>query len=312
MSQPHPRPQPTGRAPIRAGLVAALMVLLLVVIAGVAVPGLAGTLSAVTLPWLWLPAALVVVGGFCWWRRRWIALIPAVVWTIATASSLTWFPVGAAEGDGVIVAASQNVEAGSGTAAQSAAALVDRSADVIALTELDAQSRDDAIEALAQSHPYRYVVGTVGLWSTSPIIDAEALDLGLGWHRALRAEIESPAGPISVYVVHAASFRPGAQGERDAMLSALGDLIAQDDHDRILALGDFNAAGADPVLASIRSRLTEPRQASFGFGFTWPANLPSTRIDHIFQRGFDAGGAETLRAGASDHLAILVGLRPRS
>lgn len=312
MSHPHPHPRSVGRARVRAAAVAALMVLLLVMMAGIAVPGLIGTLAAVALPWLWLPAALVIVGGFCWWRQRWIALVPALVWIVATASSLTWFPPAVLEGDGIVVAASQNVEAGSGTAAESAAALVDRGADVIALTELDAQSRDDAIGALEDSHPYRYVVGTVGLWSTSPISEAEALDLGLGWQRALRAQIESPAGPISIYVVHAASFRPGAQDERDAMLTALGELIASDDHDRILALGDFNAAGADPVLAGIRSRLSEPRQSSFGFGFTWPANLQSARIDHIFQRGFDAGGAETLRGGASDHLAVLVGLRPRS
>jgi len=273
-------------------------------------PGEIGTAVSVTLPWLIVPAAALAVPFLVRRRRRWLPIALVAGWLLCVAPAFTVLPPSSAPEADSIVFAAQNVEARSGSAAESADELVRRGADVIALTELDADSRAEAEERLGPTHPYSYGVGTVGLWSTMPIDDAQPLDLGLGWYRALAADVETPAGPVSVYVVHAASVRPGAQSERDVMLSELAELISGDDSDRIVALGDFNASSTDPALAGIRSRLVEPAGSSPGFGFTWPAAFPLVRIDHVYERGFADRGAETLRAGASDHLAVLARLAP--
>lgn len=276
------------------------------------VPGIVGTAVAVLLPWLWIPALLLALAALRVRGRRWIAVVPVLVWALAVSTSITWLPsaiTGSAwETDGNLVVASQNVQAGSATADASARALQQRGADLIALTELDAESREQAIAELADSHPYSYLVGTVGLWSTLPIVEAHPLDLGLGWRRALAAQVAAPDGPIEVYVIHAASLRPGSQSARDTMLRTLGDTIAKDGAERVVAIGDFNAAATDPALAAIRAQLDEPRQEAGGFGFTWPAAFPLARIDHVYQRGFEVSGAQTLRTGDSDHLAILAAL----
>lgn len=276
------------------------------------VPGIVGTAVAVMLPWLWIPALVLCVAALRVRGRRWIAAVPALTWVLAVSTSITWLPAAITgspwQTDGNLVVASQNVQASSGTADASARALQQQGADLVALTELDAESREQAIAELAGSHPYSYLVGTVGLWSTLPIAEAHPLDLGLGWRRALAAQVEAPGGPIEVYVIHAASLRPGSQSARDTMLRALGDTIAADAADRVIAIGDFNAAATDPALAAIRAQLDEPRQEAGGFGFTWPAGVPLARIDHVYQRGFVDSSAKTLRAGESDHLAILAAL----
>jgi vancomycin resistance protein VanJ len=206
---------------------------------------------------------------------------------------------------GSITVASQNVEAASGTAAASGLALADRGADIIALEELTASSRTEASAALAASHPYSYTVGTVGLWSIYPLDDVRALSLGLSWQRALTASVRTPAGPVSVYVVHAASIRPGKQVDRDVMIAQLARTIAADTSERVLAVGDFNAASTDPALQPVTADLDEPNQSASSLGFTWPAAMPAARIDHIFERGLAATSNIVAAAGDSDHLAVI-------
>lgn len=287
------------------------------------VPGFVGAAVSTALPWLGWAVAALFVAALVVRRRVWlVALVPLVAWAVAVApslmgvsvgslASLTSSGVGAEGGAGTVpdasrlVFASQNVEAGSGTAGASAAALVERGAQVIALTELDADARGEAAEALVASHPYSYAVGTVGIWSSLPISNEQPLELGLGWNRALTVDVETPEGPVSVYVVHAASLRPGLQSDRDTMLAELGRAIAGDDTARVVALGDFNAASTDPALAGIRAELAEPAQSSPSFGFTWPTAFPVARIDHVFQRGLAPLENTTAPAGASDHLAVI-------
>src|SRR5699024_2261756 len=48
-------------------------------------------------------------------------------------------------------------------------------------------------------------------------------------------------------------------------------------------------------------------QARGGFGFTWPARFPVTRLDHVLYRGFGASFDEVLERGSSDHRAVLAG-----
>ena len=204
-----------------------------------------------------------------------------------------------------VTIASQNVEAGSATAGGSGLELADAGADVIALEELTASARTEASTALGATHPYSYTVGTVGVWSVYPLGNVRALSLGLGWNRALAAEVQTPAGTVSLYVVHAASIRPGKQDDRDTMISRLAEIVRSDPAERVVAVGDFNAATSDPALRPLTGLLTEANQSAGGLGFTWPAALPLTRIDHIFQRGMPAVEQTVRRAGDSDHLAVV-------
>ncbi|GAA2451676.1 endonuclease/exonuclease/phosphatase family protein [Agromyces soli] len=328
MTRTLPPPSATSAAPARGArrgvgrrrAVAVLALAFTVVVLLGLVPGFVGSAVSTALPWLGLLLVPLLVAALAVRGRTWlVALVPAIAWAFAVGPSFAWLP--APDGDGAAVAAdaadapaelvfaSQNVEALSGTAADSATTLVAAGADVIALTELEGDAREQADAALEASHPYTYAVGTVGIWSTSPISNARPLELGLGWNRALTVDISAPAGLVSVYVVHAASLRPGAQSDRDTMLDELAAVIDRDENERVVALGDFNAASTDPALTGIRRTLSEPGQSEPSFGFTWPAAFPVARIDHLFQRGLTPVENTVLPAGASDHLAVLTTLR---
>ena len=223
-------------------------------------------------------------------------------------SSTPGFASGAPDGTSTVEIVSQNVRAHSGGAAESAADLAASGADVIALTELDADSLAAARDTLAADYPHSYAIGTVAVWSRLPIADAQALSLGLDWKRALRVVVSAPGADVAVYVMHAASVRPGVQDDRDAMLSGIADAVAADSAESIVVVGDFNAASADPALAAARSQLDWVRPTDGTLGFTWPATLPLARIDHVFVRGLAVLGSTTMRAGSSDHLATVTTL----
>lgn len=201
--------------------------------------------------------------------------------------------------------ASQNLQAQSGTAAESADVLAATGAQVVALQEIDATASDAVGAVLDSRYKYSYRIGTVGLWSSYPIKNAEPQELGLGWNRALSADLETPAGMVRIYVVHAASARPAEHKERDTMLANLATAVADDTSERIIAVGDFNAASTDRNLAPLKRLLGEPTIDGGLAGLTWPVSpFPVARLDHILQRGMTATSNAVFPAGASDHLAI--------
>ena len=270
-----------------------------------------GLIVDTALPWLGLAVPLFLVGALVARSLGALAsaLLATIVWCVAFVPSivpLSWTAASAA--DTRVTVASQNVEAGSGTAAESAAALAATEAEVVALQEMDAESRESAGSVLDEVYPHRYGVGTVGVWSVFPIENAQMLDLGLGWKRGLAADLETPSGPVSIYVVHAASARPAASDERDVMLASLADHLARDENARVIAIGDFNAGSSDRALGDITAQLSEANQDSGGFGFTWPAGAPIVRLDHVFQRGMEVVSNTTLRVGGGDHLAVVATL----
>lgn len=272
-------------------------------------PGSLGTLTATVLPWLgWLLPALTIGALATRRRRAWIiTLVPALTWSLLVAPAA--LPLGEAGGSvsesSPLTVATHNVRGGEGTAIESARTLASEGADLISLVELTSEEREGAAAELAASHPYSYQVGTVGFWSKYPIEQEKPLDLGLGWKRALSADVLAPGGTVSVYVVHAASFRPGFQTERDTMLRNLGELVPQDLSERLIVMGDFNATTFDPALGPLLETVSEPRTSGLSWGFTWPAAAPIARIDHIFERGLTATDSRVLPAGASDHKAIV-------
>lgn len=293
-----------------ARLIAAVAVLLAVAfLAHPLIPGAVGTATATALPWLVLLVPVLVIAAVLTRRRRaWlVAGLPLLAWLVVIGPLLLPLaaPASADTAPDTLTVASQNVQAGSGTAAESALALSAEGADVIALEELDGAAREAASEALDESHPYSYAVGTVGLWSRYPIVNEQPLDLDLGWNRALAADLETPSGLVSVYVVHAASLRPGAQSDRDGMLTELAAIVERDENERVLVMGDFNATSTDPALRALQRSVSEPNRTAASLGFTWPSGMPIARIDHIFQHGLEATESSVMEAGESDHLAVL-------
>lgn len=310
MSRPRTAAAERRRARSSAQAIAVLAVLAaLAFVVHPWIPGIVGTSIATALPWLGLVVPALAIAAIATRRRRaWlIAGLPLLAWLMVMGPLLLPLAGDSAAhaGEGELTVASQNVQARSGTAAASALALADRGADVIALEELDGEAREGAAEALAESHPFSYAVGTVGVWSKYPIVNEQPLELGLGWNRALAADLETPAGLVSVYVVHAASLRPGEQSDRDEMLTELAEVVARDENERVVVAGDFNATVTDPALRALQRTVSEPNQSGLSLGFTWPNDMPVARIDHIFQRGLGASESVVLPAGASDHLAVL-------
>ncbi|MBM7832173.1 vancomycin resistance protein VanJ [Agromyces cerinus] len=299
-----------GLARFTAVLGAALA---LVLVFHALVPDVAGLglIVDTALPWFGLAVPLLLVGAIAARSRGALAsaLLATIVWCVAFVPSivpLSW--TAAQASDSQITVASQNVEAGSGTAAESAAALAATGAEVVALQEMDAESREAAGAVLDDVYPHRYGAGTVGVWSVFPIENAQMLDLGLGWNRGLAADLETPTGPVSVYVVHAASARPAASSERDVMLANLADHLARDENARVIAIGDFNAGSSDRALGGVTAQVSEANQDDGGFGFTWPAAAPVVRLDHVFQRGMAVVSNTTVPMGGSDHLAVVATL----
>lgn len=305
--QRSPRRLKTRRA--RQVAVAAMILLLAVLCSWI--PGVIGTAGAAILPWLGLGLlAVLIVAAFLARRVIVLTLVPVLVWILAMAPSLPGLPAGGADGVTPITLASQNVRAQSGGSAASAGELAGQGADVVALTELDGESLSAAREALAADYPHSAAVGTVAIWSKYPITDTEPLFLGLGWKRALRVEVQTPATPLAVYVLHAASVRPGHQQDRDTMLAGLAEAVAADPATALITVGDFNATSADPALSAIRAQADWVRPTDGTLGFTWPAALPLARIDQVFVRGLSVLSSTTIRAGNSDHLATLTTITP--
>lgn len=286
------------------------MILLLAVVCSW-IPGVIGTAGAAVLPWLGLGLLAVLITAVLVARRLIVlTLVPVLVWILAMAPSFPGLPVAGADGTTPITVSSQNVRAQSGGAAASAAELADNGADVVALTELDGESLSAAREALSDDYPHSSAVGTVGIWSKYPITDAEPLSLGLGWKRALRVEVQTPTTPLAVYVLHAASVRPGHQQDRDTMLAGLAEAVAADPATALITVGDFNATSADPALSAIRAQADWVRPTDGSLGFTWPAAFPLARIDQVFVRGLSVLSSTTIRAGNSDHLATVTSITP--
>jgi vancomycin resistance protein VanJ len=305
------RRPPAGRRALNAVVVASSLLLAALIVLHNWVPdvGGLGLLVDSAAPWLgvFIPL-LIVLAVFARRGRPWVAvLVPIAAWGLVFGAAivpLKWTAPAASAN--TLTVASQNIEASSGTGAASAADLVATGAQVVAIQEMDASSSAEVSSVLDASYEYSYQVGTVGLWSSYPILNAQPWDLGLGWQRALAADLETPEGLVSIYVIHAASARIGDHADRDEMLKNLADVLPNDENDRVIAVGDFNAASTDRAFKPILSQLDEPNQSDGLFGFTWPATpFPLARLDHFLQRGLDVTSNTVVPAGGSDHLAIV-------
>jgi vancomycin resistance protein VanJ len=302
----------TGRRTNRAGrVIAVVAVVTAAAIAGHRlVPDIRGlgSLADTAAPWLGLAIPLLAVGALVT-RSKLAALavvVPLVVWLVALGAA--WLPSGGGTPD--LRVANQNVDADNTNPAATIRNVAATHADVIGLEEVTASSAPVIAMALTDTYPYHEQESTVQLWSRYPISDFSGVDLGLSWTRALRAEVATPKGAVTVYVVHLASARAGQTATRDSTMDALVDRLRTDTSARIVMLGDLNTASTDRVLAPLAHLLRDTQAAAGrGLGFTWPSSFPLTRPDHIMTRGLTATQSNVVDTSGSDHRAITAGLR---
>ncbi|MGR6319199.1 endonuclease/exonuclease/phosphatase family protein [Micromonospora soli] len=302
---------PAGRRGRRGSVVIVLAVLLAALLAGHrAVPNVHGLGSLVdsATPLLGLGVPLLALAAALR-RSRWALVavaLPALLWLALYGG--VWLPPAAGAGPASVRVASQNLRSGNPDPAATLDALVGAAPDLIGLQEVDDGDRVEA--ALGHRYPHRAAVSTVALWSRWPIRASHGVDTGLGWDRALRAVVAAPQGDLVVYVVHLGSARAGHTATRDETLAALAATVRADDAPRLVVLGDLNTATTDRVFVPLTRLLRDAQaDAGQGFGFTWPADLPVTRPDHVLYRGLTPTAAGVLHTPDSDHRAVTAGFR---
>ncbi|MFI6497516.1 endonuclease/exonuclease/phosphatase family protein [Nonomuraea typhae] len=258
------------------------------------------------LPWAGLAVPVLLL--FALFARSLVAagaaLVPGLVWALMFGSTFFQTPPGGASD---LKVATVNVGVRNNASGE-AMRKIASGLDLVAAQELTPGG--PAARQLDRMFPYKYPVGTVGLWSRFPLSGQEKLDVGMGWPRALRAVADTPKGKVTVYVMHLASARPGHTAFRDKSLAHARELVDKDDSKRILLMGDLNTATTDRGMSGLTPPLRDAqREAGDGFGFTWPSSFPVTRPDHILYKGMTATRAGVAPAVGSDHRAALASLK---
>lgn len=303
-----PTPPRWRRAPV---VLAAAVVLTLVLVGYRFVPDVRGLGSLIDsgAPWLGLGVPVLFVAALV--RRSpaalAAALVPALVWMLQFG--VDWLPNGRA-GPAQLTVASQNLYANNPDPLASVRELTANGADLVGVQEAADGVIDRIGVALSDRYPHVAAASTIALYSRFPIEDRQTVDTGLGWARALRAQVATPQGPVTVYVVHLASARIGKMGMRDRSLAQLADRLRVDKAPRLIVMGDFNTATTDRAFRSLDGLVQDSqRVAGTGPGFTWPAEFPLTRPDHVLFRGVRAVDSTSVRTPGTDHRGITAGFR---
>jgi vancomycin resistance protein VanJ len=272
-----------------------------------------GSLVETFLPWAGLAVPVLLV---CALVRRSATALVALVLPVAVWLNLFGGLVMPGKGGGPhdLRVLTHNVDASNTDPTGTARDVLAAHADVVALEELTQEAKPVYLKALAARYPYHVDRGTVGLWSRYPLSHEHSVDVGIGWTRALRAQVATPEGPVAFYVAHLASVRVDSSGftsdQRNTTIRLLGRQIAGDPLKRVVLMGDLNGTANDRSLSPVTSGLRSAQGAAGdGFGFTWPSGFPMARIDHILVRGVTPTDSWVLPATGSDHRPTAADLR---
>ncbi|MCT4352986.1 endonuclease/exonuclease/phosphatase family protein [Streptomyces sp. Je 1-79] len=267
-----------------------------------------GSLNETFLPWLGVFVPVLLALALL--RRSATALIalllPAVVWANLFGGLIT----DKSEPGGDLTVATHNVNADNADPEGTARQIAESGADVVALEELKGEMVPVYEKALAGTYRHHSVQGTVGLWSKYPLHGTAAVDIGMGWTRAMRSTVSTPDAEVAVYVAHLPSVRVKMNAgftanQRDNSANLLGEAIAAESHERVVLLGDLNGTMNDRSLNAVTAQMRSTQGASGdGFGFSWPASFPMARIDQILVKGVEPMSSWTLPRTESDHLPI--------
>ncbi|MFJ2899418.1 endonuclease/exonuclease/phosphatase family protein [Streptomyces sp. NPDC087218] len=278
-------------------------------------PGNLGSLLETVLPWTGLAVPVLLLAALV--RRSVPAVVAALllgaVWSALFASLFLGGSGGNGGGGPELTVVTHNVNADNPDPAATARTLLAADPDLVALEEVTDEALPAYRESLDRRLPHSVHIGTVALWSRYPIAESRRVTIDPGWSRSLRALVQGPKGPLAVYVVHLPSVRVGAAGfttgRRDETLGALVRALDEERQQKVLLLGDLNGATTDRRLEPLTSRLASVEgSGGTGFGFSWPAAFPVTRIDHILTRGLTPTDAWTLPSTGSDHRPVAAGI----
>ncbi|QNP73056.1 endonuclease/exonuclease/phosphatase family protein [Streptomyces roseirectus] len=267
-----------------------------------------GSLTETFLPWLGVFVPVLLVLALV--RRSATALIAAVLPVAVWLNLFGGLVLDRGSAGGDLTVATHNVNADNADPAGTARDVAAAGADVLALEELKASAVSTYTKALAPTYRYHAVQGTVGLWSKYPISQVSAVDIKLGWTRAMRATVATPEGEVAFFVAHLPSVRVKLEAgftarQRDKSADALGEAISDERLPRKILLGDLNGTMNDRSLNAVTSQMRSTQGASGnGFGFSWPASFPMARIDQIMVQGVEPVSSWTLPKTPSDHLPV--------
>lgn len=192
--------------------------------------------------------------------------------------------------------------------------------DIVALQEVDSR------RALADAaNPFEYLTGAVGLYgigaksltgadgdygqmliSRFPLRSHEIRDISFGEReprRAIRAEVETPLGPLTVVATHLGlSINERRRQARMLIELAAGEAAA-------VVLGDFNDWFWPNSVRGVLSRILAGRTRFR----TFPSVCPLLRLDRIYCRPRAAlvrSFVDRSARALSDHLPVIADLRP--
>ncbi len=297
----------------RRGIVTAAVavVIALVMIFHAELPNDVGNLGSLTetfLPWLGLAVPLLAAAGV--WRKSATALLAVILTAVVWVNLFGGLATDKSGGGGNLAVATHNVDADNPDPRGTAASVAASGADLLALTELKPSVAPVYAKALAGTYKYHAVEGTVGVWSKYPLTSSAAVDIKIGWDRAMRTTADTPWGPVAVYVAHLPSVRVKLDAgftanQRDNSAEALGQALAGESLRKVILLGDLNGTMNDRALSPVTSQMRSTQGAAgHGFGFSWPAQFPMARIDQIMVRGMKPEASWTLPRTGSDHLPV--------
>ncbi|MFF2651918.1 endonuclease/exonuclease/phosphatase family protein [Streptomyces sp. NPDC058045] len=272
-----------------------------------------GSLIETFLPWCGLLVPLLLIGAVV--RRSASAVVALVLPTVVWFNLFGGLLLDRTGPGGDLTVATHNVNAENPDPTGTARDVAASGADVVALQELAPAAVPVYKKVLAATYPYHSVQGTVGLWSKYPMRGTKSVDIKLGWVRALRTEISTPAGVVAVYEAHLPSVRVKLNAgftasERDHSADALGQAIRREPQRRVVLLGDLNGTMNDRALKGVTAQMRSTQGAAgSGFGFSWPAAFPMARIDQIMVRDVEPVTSWTLPRTGSDHLPVAAKIR---
>lgn len=227
---------------------------------------------------------------------------------------------------GLLSVANFNIKAGKayagGLLPDIAAAIADWDADVVILQEVDrdrpGSGSVDQAAWLAETLGYDYAYGPnvlgpgTAAYGTAILSRFEILEsfnsalpnLPGGEPRGLlRAVIDAPGKPISIYSTHL-QHKSEFADLRLLQAQAVLEQIDRDPHPALLG-GDFNSGPTTEVAQLLFSELTDAwTAAGEGNGATWPSGIPKARIDFLLDRGLDVLDAVVAPEQLSDHRAL--------
>ncbi|MET8980441.1 endonuclease/exonuclease/phosphatase family protein [Streptomyces sp. NPDC004539] len=267
-----------------------------------------GSLIETFLPWIAVFVPVLLVLALV--RRSATALIATLLPVAVWLNLFGGLVLDRSGTGGDLTVATHNVNADNADPAGTARDVAASGADVLALEELKSSAVSTYEKALSPTYRYHAVEGTVGLWSKYPISAVSAVDIKLGWTRAMRATVKTPEGEIAVFVAHLPSVRVKLEAgftarQRDKSADALGEAIADERLPRKILLGDLNGTMNDRSLNAVTSQMRSTQGAAgSGFGFSWPASFPMARIDQIMVQGVEPVSSWTLPETGSDHLPV--------